>query len=101
MCSHDESRLFQKEKLMNFSTGTYVFWVMTFLLIMWTVYRVHRSSFFRKQVVALKAGETFVGVVERRRGQYVFIGNDLARYQDDLTPEEMSLLKQEFYKGYE
>ena len=86
---------------MNFSTGMCVFWAIAFLLIIWTVYRGNRHAFFPKQNVALKEGETFVGVIERRRGQYVFIGNDLERYQENLTPEEIRLLRQEFYKGYE
>ena len=45
--------------------------------------------------------QTLVGVVKRGHGQYVFVGTELERYQDNLTPEEIRLLKQELYKGYE
>ena len=92
---------FRRRILMKFSTGMYVLWVVTFLWIAWTVYRMRKDRVFQKQIVTLKEGETFVGVIQRGRGQYVFIGNDLARYQENLTPEEIRVLREEFYKGYE
>jgi len=64
------------------------------------MYVLNKQSAWQKQVVALKEGETFVGVIERRRGQYVFIGNDLGRYQASLTPQEIRILREEFDKGY-
>ncbi len=51
--------------------------------------------------MTLKEGEALVGVIERKRGRYVFIGDDLERYQESLTPQEIKLLRQEFYKDYE
>jgi hypothetical protein len=86
---------------MNFSTGMYVLWVVVFLWIAWMVYRMRKNWLLQQQIVTLKEGETFLGVIQRGRGQYVFIGNDLERYHESLTPEEIRLLRQEFYKGYE
>ena len=61
----------------------------------------HKNVLLQTQVVALKEGETFVGVMERRRGQYILIGNDWGRYEEHLTPHEISILRQALYKGYE
>jgi len=63
--------------------------------------RFDKNSPLQKQVVALKEGETFVGVIERGRGQYVLIGNDVGRYEENLTPHEISILRQALSKGYE
>ena len=78
-----------------------VYFLVVFSGIVWRIYRLNKNAPFQEQVVALKEGETFVGVIERRRGRYVFIGDNVGRYEESLTPEEISLLRQEFDKGYE
>jgi len=88
----------------NLSTLICVYLVILVVSFSWmvrSIYRFNKKLPCEEQVVALKEGETFVGVIERRRGQYVFIGNDLGRYEESLTPQEIRLLRQEFYKGYE
>jgi hypothetical protein len=46
-----------------------------------------------EQVVTLNAGETFLGVLDRRKGNYVFVGTNPQRAYADITPEEVTLLK--------
>ena len=89
---------------MNPSTLIGVYLVVLVVLFAWMVRRIdkfHKNVLFQKQVVALKEGETFVGVMERRRGQYILIGNDWGRYEEHLTPHEISILRQELSQGYE
>ena len=89
---------------MSLSTLIYtylVIFVVASAWIIWSIYRYNKNLLIPEQVVTLKEGETFVGVIERGRGQYVFIGNDLGRYEESLTPQEIRILKQEFYNGYE
>ena len=89
---------------MNPSTLIGVYLVVLVVLFAWmvrSIYRFNTNAPLQKQGVALKAGETFVGVIERRRGQYVLIGNDVGRYEEHLTPQEISILRQELSKGYE
>lgn len=89
---------------MNVNILIWVYLVILVVSFSWmvrSIYRFNKTLPFEEQVVALKEGETFVGVIERRRGQYVFIGNDWGRYEENLTPQEIRLLRQEFYKGYE
>ncbi len=86
---------------MDFRLILCVYFLVVFSGIVWRMYRLNKKAPWQEQVVALKEGETFVGVMERRRGQYVFIGDNVGRYEESLTPEEISLLRQEFDKGYE
>ena len=89
---------------MNPSTLIGVYLVVLVILFAWMVRRINKFNknlLLQKQVVALKEGETFVGVLERRRGQYILIGNDMRRYEKHLTPHEISLLRQELSQGYE
>ena len=86
---------------MDFINGVGIYLLALFLLVVLHVEKFKKIARSSEQVVTLKEGETFVGVIERKRGQYVFIGDDLQRYQGSLTPEEMKLIKEEFYKGYE
>jgi hypothetical protein len=86
---------------MDFTTSMHIFWAVICVWIAWTAYRVRKHRVSPTQIVMLKEGETLVGVIHRRHGQYVFVGTELERYQDNLTPEEIRLLKQELYKGYE
>ena len=78
-----------------------VYFLVVFSGIVWSIYRLNKHAPLQEQVVALKEGETFVGVIERRRGQYVFIGDNVGRYEESLTPEEIRLLRQDFDKNYE
>ena len=78
-----------------------VYFLVVFSGIVWRMYRLNKNAPLQEQVVALKEGETFVGVIERRRGRYVFIGDNVGRYEESLTPEEIRLLRQELYKDYE
>jgi len=78
-----------------------VYFLVVFSGIVWSMYKLNKKAPWQEQVVALKEGESFVGVMERRRGQYVFIGDNVGRYEESLTPEEIRLLRQEFDKGYE
>jgi len=78
-----------------------VYFLVVFSGIVWRMYRLNKKAPWQEQVVALKEGETFVGVIERRRGRYVFIGDNVGRYEESLTPEEIRLLRQELYKDYE
>jgi nitric oxide reductase large subunit len=55
--------------------------VVWFARIMRGMYRFNTNAPLPQQVVALQEGETFVGVMERRRGQYVWIGNEVGRYE--------------------
>ncbi|SRR5260370_24726265 len=71
------------------------------ILIGWNIYRFKKNGLFPERSMTLKEGEALVGVIERKRGRYVFIGDDLERYQESLTPQEIKLLRQEFYKDYE
>src|SRR5256885_2214716 len=71
-----------------------VVWVVWFAWMVRSIDRLNNHAPLQKQVVALKAGETFVGVMERRRGQYVWSGNDWGRYEEHFTPHEISLLRQ-------
>ena len=77
------------------------------VLVVWLAWMVRRIARFNthaplpQQVLALQEGETFVGVIERRRGQYVWIGNEVGRYEAHLTPHEISLLRQALSQGYE
>jgi hypothetical protein len=48
----------------------------------------------RHQVMTLKAGETLLGVLDRGRGHYIFVGNDPRRSYAEITPDEVKLLKQ-------
>jgi hypothetical protein len=86
---------------MDFTTSIHVFWAVICVWMAWVAYRVRKTRVSPKQIVMLKEGETLVGVIQRGHGQYVFVGTELERYQDNLTPEEIRLLKQELYKGYE
>ena len=47
-----------------------------------------------KQVVTLKAGETFLGVIDRGKSDYLFIGDAPGRVYRNITAEEIKLLKQ-------
>jgi hypothetical protein len=78
-----------------------VLFIIGFVWIVRSMYVLYTQSGGPQQVVALTEGETFVGVIERRRGQYVFIVNDWGRYQASLTPQEIQILRAEFYQGYE
>ena len=89
---------------MNPSTLIGVYLVVLVVLFAWMVRRIDRfnkNSPLQKQVVALQEGETFVGVMEQRRGQYIWIGNDMRRYEEHLTRHEISLLRQALSQGYE
>ena len=86
---------------MDFTTGIHVFWAVICVWMAWTAYRVRKHRVSPTQIVMLKEGETLVGVIQRGHGQYVFVGTELERYQDNLTPEEIRVLRQELYKGYE
>ena len=46
------------------------------------------------QVLTLKAGETFVGVMDRGKSDYLFIGDAPGRVYSQITAEEVKLLKQ-------
>jgi hypothetical protein len=65
------------------------------------MYRMRKNWGVPTQIVMLREGETLVGVIQRGQGQYVFIGTELERYEENLTPEEIRLLRQELHKGYE
>ena len=77
------------------------------VLVVWLVWmmrsisRFNNNALLPQQVVALQEGETFVGVIERRRGQNVWIGNEVGRYEAHLTPHEISLLRQALSQGYD
>ena len=86
---------------MEFINPIGIYLIVVFLLVVLHVDKFKKISCSSEQNIALKEGETFLGVIERRRGQYVFIGHDWQRYQESLTLEEMKLIKEEFYKGYE
>ena len=86
---------------MDFTTSMYIFWAVICLWMAWTAYKMRKDRVAPKQIVMLREGETLVGVIQREHGQCVFIGTELERYQDTLTLEEIRLLKQELYKGYE
>jgi hypothetical protein len=86
---------------MEFINPIGIYLIVVFLLVVLHVEKFKKISRSSEQSIALKAGETFLGVIERRRGQYVFIGHEWQRYQESLTLEEMKLIKEEFYKGYE
>ncbi len=86
---------------MDFRILLCVYFLVVFSGIVWRMYRLNKNAPLQEQVVALKEGETFVGVIERRRGRYVFIGDNVGRYEESLTPEEIRLLRQELYKDYE
>jgi hypothetical protein len=47
-----------------------------------------------KQVLTLKAGETFLGVIDRGQRGALFIGNAPGREYRNLTAEDVKLLKQ-------
>jgi|RhiMethySRZTD1v2_1073278.scaffolds.fasta_scaffold406726_2 hypothetical protein len=78
-----------------------IYLLVVFLLVVLYVEKFKKIPRSSEQSMTLKAGETFLGVIERRRGRYIFIGHDWQRYEESLTLEEMRLIKEEFYKGYE
>jgi hypothetical protein len=47
-----------------------------------------------KQVLTLKAGETFLGVMDRGKSGSLFIGDAPGRVYRNITAEEAKLLKQ-------
>ena len=86
---------------MDFTTSMHIFWAVICVWMAWVAYRVRKNWVSPTRIVMLKEGETLVGVIQRGHGQYMFVGTELERYQDTLTLEEIRLLKQELYKGYE
>ena len=85
---------------MDFGTIS-IYFLVIFLVASWHVEKSEKIFRSSEESMTLKEGETLVGVIERRRGRYIFIGHDWQRYEERLTLEEMRLIKDEFYKGYE
>ena len=52
-----------------------------------------------KQVLTLKAGETFLGVLDRGKSDSLFIGDAPGRAYRNITAEEVKLLKQVLESG--
>ena len=65
-------------------------------LLLYVVIRFSRytNKRWHEQVVTLKAGETFLGVMDRGKRDCVFIGDAPGRAYRNITAEEVKLLKQ-------
>jgi hypothetical protein len=91
----------RRRTLMEFINPIGIYFLVVFLLVVLHIEKFKKISRSSEQDMGLKEGETLVGVIERGRREYIFIGLDMQRYQGKLTQEEMRLIQEEFYKGYE
>jgi hypothetical protein len=65
-------------------------------LMVYPVIRFYHYTHTRRHapVLTLKAGETFLGVIDRGQRDCVFIGDAPGRTYRNLTPEDVKLLQQ-------
>jgi hypothetical protein len=65
-------------------------------MVLYAVIRLYPYTNTRRyeQVVTLKAGETFLGVIDRGKRDCLFIGDAPGRIYRHLTAEDIKLLKQ-------
>jgi hypothetical protein len=65
-------------------------------IVLYVVIRFYYYTNKRRheQVVTLKAGETFLGVLDRGKRDSLFIGDAPGRSYRNITAEEVKLLKQ-------
>jgi hypothetical protein len=87
----------RRRNSMDFGAGLGFCLAVLFVWIVSAVYKFTTNAGLAERVITLQAGETFVGVIERGRRRYIFIGHDWRKYQEHLSPDEIRLLKQEWY----